>query len=83
MKVHSITLGLVEASQVEELLRAEAKVIGLSELRSMQARLKQAIDSASSDNPVDLADERELEEVEFMLSTFLDDQGYVRDDIEF
>ena len=83
MKVHSITLGLVESSQVEELLRAEAHKLGLSELRTMRERLTTAIESASSDQPVDLADERELEEVEFMLTEFLDADGYVKEDIEF
>lgn len=83
MKVHSITLGLVESSLVEELLIAEAKEIGLKRLLWLRDHLKEAIESADSDNPVDLADERELEEVEFMLRVFLTEDGFVREDIEF
>ena len=83
MKVHTITLGLVESGEVEYMLREEAKRQGLPALRKLRDELKQRIDSADAENPCDLADERELEEVEFMLSTFLDDEGFIKEDIEF
>ena len=83
MKVHTITLGLVEFSEVESGLRGEAKRQGLPALRKLRDELKQRIDNADAENPCDLADERELEEVKFMLFTFLDDEGFVREDIEF
>jgi hypothetical protein len=83
VKVYTITLGEVESSQVEELLRAEAKKQGLKAIRSLHSRLKSAVESADSENPVDAVDERELQEAEFMLSTFLTPDGFVKEEIEF
>jgi hypothetical protein len=76
MKVFSIWLGDVEASQVEELLTNKAKELGYKFLLERHKELRTLIDNASADEPCDISDERELQEVEFMLSTYQDYQGY-------
>lgn len=83
MKVYSIWLGEVESSQVEELLTHKAKELGYAFLQSRAKELRAVIENADSDNPCDVTDERELQEVEFMMSVFQDEDGFVKEDIDF
>ena len=83
MKVFTMTLGYVEHTEVEVEFEKVALQIGYPGLLMMRDELKQRIDNASIDNPVDLADERELEEVRFMLTFFQDSEGFAKDDIPF
>jgi hypothetical protein len=83
MKVFTITLGYVEHTEVEAQFEKVALQIGYPGLLMMKDNLKQRIDNASADCPVDLADERELEEVQFMLTFFQDSEGFAKDNIPF
>jgi hypothetical protein len=78
MKVLSIWLGEVDSSEVESLLTAKAKELGYAFLQERASELRSTIEQAgeSADSICDAADERELEEVEFMMSTFQDEEGY-------
>lgn len=83
MKVFTITLGYVEHTEVEAEFKKVALEIGYPRLLEMKGDLEKRINSASVDQPVDLADERELEEVKFMLTFFQDSEGFAKDDIPF
>jgi hypothetical protein len=83
MKVFTITLGYVEHSEVEALFKEEAIAIGYPSLLEQKAYLEDRIARASDSDPVDLADEVELEEVNFMLKVFQDEEGFAKDDIPF
>ena len=83
MKVFTITLGYVEHTEVEAEFKKVALEIGYPRLLEMKGDLEKRINSASVDQPVDLADERELEEVKFMLTFFQDSEGFAKNDIPF
>lgn len=83
MKVYSIWLGEVESTQVNDLLTAKARELGYAFLQKRKIELTNLIEEASAEAPCDSADERELQEVEFMCSVFLDRDGFVKDDIPF
>lgn len=83
MKVFTITLGYVEHNEVEALFKQEALIIGYPALLGAKFILEKRIENASALNPVDLADERELEEIKFMLTFFQDSEGFAKDDIPF
>ena len=83
MKVFSIHLGNVEASSVEAGLTALAHELGYAKLQVMYKDLSLSIFDADENNPVDIADERELEEIKFMMSVFQDADGFVKEDIPF
>lgn len=83
MKVFTIWLGNVEANEVETLLTSKADELGYAFLNKRYAELTTLIEQASSEHPCDASDERELQEVDFMRSLFLDEEGYVKDDIPF
>jgi hypothetical protein len=83
MKVFTISLGYVEHTEVEALFKKEALSIGYPTLLESKADLEKRINEASVDFPVDIADERELEEVKFMLTFFQDDEGFAKNNIPF
>jgi hypothetical protein len=83
MKVQSIHLGMIEASEVEPGLKALAQELGYAALQDNHKVLTNRINNASQDEPVDIVDERELEEVIFMMKEFQDEEGYAKENIPF
>jgi hypothetical protein len=83
MKVFTITLGYVEYTEIDAKFKEKALELGYPVLLDAKQDLEKKINNASIDFPVDLVDERELEEIKFMLTFFQDEEGFAKDDIPF